>query len=98
MHCIYKILSNRVEVYVFIMPGNVYIVYTYPYNYVLYIRLWYTLQSMSYVINFAFFHVYIYLGMLGQFSAVLELTVVITWDGSLKPLQTKGQKCFLAAL
>ena len=41
---------------------------------------------------------YIYLGMLGQFSAVLELTVVITWDGSLKPLQTKSQKCFLAAL
>ena len=53
---------------------------------------------MSYIINFAFFHVNIYLGMLGQFSAVLEPTVVITWDGSLKPLQTKSQKCFLAAL
>ena len=104
MRCMYKILSNRVElkVYVFIIYAReclhcIYTLSTYTH---VHICLWYTLQSMSYIINFAFFHVYIriYLGMLGQFSAVLKLAVVITWDEILKPLQAKSRKCFLAAL
>ena len=61
MCCMYKILSNRVElkVYVFIIYicQGMSILYTLSTYTHVHICLWYTLQSMSYIINFAFFHV-----------------------------------------